>query len=410
MALAEIELQPDLTAAYLLKADLQQRRGDLSGAEQTVRKLLDLDSGNVGGRARLAKLMALLKRSRVDLEHALGEAQTVLSADPGNTDAMTARAEAELGLNRLEEARKDFEALHSKSPDNVFYSHRLGTVAALEGEPDLALKYFHEVLEKNPNLADVINDIVAVMQQQGKTQEILDELDRIAATSDQKALVHTLKGRTYMARQEYERAEAELRQAVELDPDNYQAYLLLGQLRLQENRYDDAVKEVDALLARKPNFAPAYLMKAYFRDAAKDVPGAIQNYRKCLELFAEDSPGYAAAANNLAWLLATKGQSLAEARTLAEKAREEDPDNPHYADTLGWVYYQMGNYTLAVDQLVFSVNQGNRDAPHYYRLGMAYYKMGDALHAKQTLEKALQTSSDFDGADEARQTLRDLGA
>ncbi|MEJ2083258.1 MAG: tetratricopeptide repeat protein, partial [Acidobacteriota bacterium] len=309
-----------------------------------------------------------------------------------------------------EEARKDFEALHSKSPDNVFYSHRLGTVAALEGEPDLALKYFHEVLEKNPNLADVINDIVAVMQQQGKTQEILDELDRIAATSDQKALVHTLKGRTYMARQEYERAEAELRQAVELDPDNYQAYLLLGQLRLQENRYDDAVKEVDALLARKPNFAPAYLMKAYFRDAAKDVPGAIQNYRKCLELFAEDSPGYAAAANNLAWLLATQGQSLAEARTLAEKAREEDPDNPHYADTLGWVYYQMGNYTLAVDQLVFSVNQGNRDAPHYYRLGMAYYKMGDALHAKQTLEKALQTSSDFDGADEARQTLRDLGA
>ncbi len=69
----------------------------------------------------------------------------------------------------------------------------------------------------------------------------------------------------------------------------------------------------------------------------------------------------------------------------------------------------MGNYTLAVDQYEFSVNQGEPQAQHYYRLGMAYFKKGDSIHAKQSLRKALEMSQDFDGVAEAKTTLAEIG-
>ncbi len=405
-----IQLSPNLVDAYLLKTDLQQRQGDLPGAEQTVRKALEIDGGNIGARARLAKLMAVMKRSKTDLENALTEAQTILSLQPQNTDALAAQAEAMLGLGRLDDARTHYEDLHEAYPDNPFYTHRLGSIAALQGKPDLALQYFRQALQGNPNLTDVVNDIVAVMMQQGKAKQALAELDQMQAkAADQKWMFHLYKGRIYISEKQFDQAEAELRQAMQLNPDSYQSYMLLGQMRLQQNRYDDAVKEIDDLLQKKPDFAPAYLMKAYFNDAAKNTQGAIADYRKSIDLFDDTDPGYGAAANNLAWLLATQGQSLSEARTLAEKARAIDPNNPHYADTLGWVYYLMGNYTLAVDQLLFSVNQGNHDAQHYYRLGMAYFRKGDTIHAKQTLQTALSINTKFEGADEARKTLEEIG-
>ena len=67
----------------------------------------------------------------------------------------------------------------------------------------------------------------------------------------------------------------------------------------------------------------------------------------------------------------------------------------------------MKNYTLAVDQLLYSVN--NRKQPtadNYYHLGMAYYGQGNLSLAKQTLKKALEINPNFAGAQEAREILK----
>ena len=101
-------------------------------------------------------------------------------------------------------------------------------------------------------------------------------------------------------------------------------------------------------------------------------------------------------------------QNLEEALGLASGARRRDPNNPEYADTLGWIHYKMNNYTLAVDQLLFSVNNGQPKAGNYYRLGMAYYGKGDKILSKQTLRKAIELEESFPGREEAQNILREL--
>lgn len=411
-ALAEmnraIELSPGLVPAYLSKVDLLQERNRLPEAEKTARQVLEIDRNNLSGRAKLAKLLALRRQSQSDIDNALSEANAVLAQQSNNVDALSAKAESLLALQRLPEARQVFEQLHEGNPQNPFFLHRLGIIAAKENKTDQAVHYFHQALAAHSELTDVLNDLVAVYVQTGQSDRALKELDDLQAKSDKKQVFHVLKGRVYWGAGETDRAEREFRRAVELDPGDYHAYVLLGQLMMSEHKMAEAVREADALVAANPQFPAGYLLRGMYKNASRQPQDAIDDYRKALQLFPEDNAGYAAAANNLAWILAEQGEKLTEALTLAQKARQIDPQNAHYADTLGWVYYKMGNYTLAVDQFEYSVNQGQTQPQHYYRLGMAYFKKGDANHARQSLRKALELSKDFDGAAEARQTLAEL--
>jgi Flp pilus assembly protein TadD len=45
---------------------------------------------------------------------------------------------------------------------------------------------------------------------------------------------------------------------------------------------------------------------------------------------------------------------------------------------------------------------------YQYHLGLAYLKSGDKVKARSALEQALQLSSDFDGAAEAKKVLAGL--
>ena len=112
------------------------------------------------------------------------------------------------------------------------------------------------------------------------------------------------------------------------------------------------------------------------------------------------------AANNLAWLICENNGNLEEALSLAKTARRKAPEDPGIADTLGWIYYKMKNYTLAIDQLSFCVN--NRKQPtaeNYFHLGMALHAKGDLAKAKRTLRKALEINASFPGAEEAQKLL-----
>ena len=76
---------------------------------------------------------------------------------------------------------------------------------------------------------------------------------------------------------------------------------------------------------------------------------AREHYKKALDL----DPEFGAAANNLAWLMAEEeGGDLGEAMRLALVAKEQYPDDPYIADTLGWIHYKRQSYGLALSQFV----------------------------------------------------------
>ena len=63
---------------------------------------------------------------------------------------------------------------------------------------------------------------------------------------------------------------------------------------------------------------------------------------------------------------------------------------------------------LAIPPLEFSVSKSPQNPEYLYHLGLAYAKAGRAADAEKVLRNALRIKSDFQGADDARQTLASL--
>ena len=145
----------------------------------------------------------------------------------------------------------------------------------------------------------------------------------------------------------YPDAENAYKTALEKDPSNTNSVGYLVSLYIQSGRLDEGLKELDVLIKKNPSNAGAYTVKGMIYEKQGKLEDAKQNYAQALKV----DPNNETAGNNLAFLLAEQGQDLNTALSWAQMARKKQPDTPAIADTLGWVYFKLGNYLLARDQL-----------------------------------------------------------
>jgi tetratricopeptide (TPR) repeat protein len=125
-----------------------------------------------------------------------------------------------------------------------------------------------------------------------------------------------------------------------------------------------------------------------------------------LRIIVQRNPDIVGARNDLAWILAEKGNDLDFALWLAEDAYHRSP-SPGVLDTLGWVYFKRGEFTQAVDLLEMAAEQRPDSPSILYRLGEALGASGDDRRAKEMLERALATEN-FPEAEDARRALAQL--
>ena len=94
------------------------------------------------------------------------------------------------------------------------------------------------------------------------------------------------------------------------------------------------------------------------------------------------------------------------AKTIAEKLKESD--QPVFLDTIGWVYYKLGDSAKAIvylDQVVEKMPEVN---VFNFHLGMAYKLSGDKTQAKIYLEKSLADKKEFKQKELAEAALKEL--
>ena len=244
------------------------------------------------------------------------------------------------------------------------------------------------------------------MVKEGKTQEAWKRVERhLDKTNDQAAVFHIL-GELSVGAGDTKKGIGYFEKALAINPNLVSAYLKIGDLYAGQQAFDQAIAAYLKAVERAPKSIEPRMHVAMIYDRKKDYGKANEFYEKILEL---DS-NFAPAANNLAWNIAEHGGNLDVAVRWAQRARETDPDNPKFADTLGWVSYKRGLFPKAVDRLKESSDRlGNKDPTVLYHLGMAYYGAGKRDEARETLVKALALSRDFNGADEAMKTVAVLG-
>jgi tetratricopeptide (TPR) repeat protein len=204
--------------------------------------------------------------------------------------------------------------------------------------------------------------------------------------------------------------------AAELAPGNEQVLTTAAAVLVQLGEYAAArpVLERQAELApgRRDTQTQMELGLCYAMTGDAEQGGRLleEMARSAYELQQLGAPeaAYATTLNNVAYDLALADLSLGQAERYATAAVAARPLEPNFIDTLGWVYFQSGDY----EQAVFYLERAARlalpetNAEVEYHLGAAYAKAGQLAQASWRLHRAAKLDPENGRIDDELQRLR----
>lgn len=258
---------------------------------------------------------------------------------------------------------------------------------ALSGQNKIneGIQALHEAFSRNANNIRPMVALVRAYLRASKPDEAETFLKGVLTASPNNAEAYALLGTTRLAKGQREQAEADFKTAIKKQPNNVIGYNALAELYFREKQNDEALKTMQAGLRERPDDFGLQLGLAAVLEAKGDIDGAIREYESMLE----KRPDSLIVVNNLASLLSDyRGdkESLGRAQSLTAVLRKSNI--PNFKDTLGWVYYQSGDYRNALPLLEEAVAVLPNQSLVRYHLGMTYIALGQRDRGLEQLKKA----------------------
>jgi tetratricopeptide (TPR) repeat protein len=379
-----LDLKSNWAQAHLMLGSALFLRGDALEARAELQRALEVDAGLLEAHKMLARVQASLGENEAAVEE--GRAYLKENANDDGVRILVAQSlvrqrkfdEGLAELQRIPEERRDAEVLYA-----------MGRIHRFQNDDATARSLFEQALAERPDSPELLRAMLGLDQREGRLQE---STARIAAALEQSPddaqLVH-LSGMAALLAGNGREAEKQLRRAIELDPNQLRFYETLARYFQATGRADDMLATYEKAVAARPDSAPLQLIVGTLYELRGDQDHAAESYERAISL----DPDLAPAKNNLAYLLAERGENLDRALDLAQEAKSLLPDNPNTADTLGWVLYKKGIPSAAIGYLQEADQGFDTHDPSFgvvrHHLALAYEANGENDKARTTLEGAL---------------------
>ena len=389
-----------LAHAYLLSAtqdpSLANRRDAIDAAERSLNEAIKLNPRF----DQAALSLAELKIRKGSPAAAVDLLIPVTKERPQIAQAHYLLASAYLAQQKSDQALAVYREMAELFPKDPQPPLLLGRMLLQRGQQPEARKAFEKSIEISPDYLPAVEMLVDMDLAAKQYVPAIEQVQKLIDKDAKQAQLWGLRGKIYLAQQDFTKAEADLLKAIDLDPNLTPAYLLLAQLYAVSNRQEEAIGKLTAFV-EKNNSVPALMQLAMLQQQTKNFTAARDSYEKLLTI----APNLPLALNNLAVLYSEHLGQLDKAYDLAKRANEAAPNEPHLADTLGWILFQKGDYGNALRLLQESAGKLPNSPEIQFHAGMAHYMMGEEGPARLALQKAVDATADFPGKDEARQRL-----
>jgi len=170
-----------------------------------------------------------------------------------------------------------------------------------------------------------------------------------------------------------------------MDRNNTDLYLMLAAIHEAQEKYDKAIDAVKEGLTLDEKNVNLRFRLGVLLDKAGRKEACIREMRQLLKI----DPNNVDALNYIGYTYAEQNVRLDEALFLIQKALKLKPDSGYIIDSLGWVYFQKGQYKKALRTLQKAATLTGEDPTVQEHLGDAYFKLKEYQKALQSYEKAL---------------------
>lgn len=425
-----LTIRPDSDYALVLAKSLLYQ-GHTTEALRTYREALDRDPSNSELRMNFAE--ALIFAGKYD--EAVDILRKILADQPRNVEALRLTAQAYRRAGRRQEAletlRTALGALDTS--DALELQFALAQTYEEMGQVDDAVATYEQMLKAlvNPDktvsdrfrraVEHVLTSLALAYRQAGRREEAFKTFERMRAIlGPESTRPDLLAIDTLREEQDYREMLARAEEAARRYPEERMFKLLQAQALGALGRLEEALALLDALMtgsaedievlsikaqvlsdAERYKEAEAALQEALRRDPRNNAVlvqlsvtqerlGRFAEAEATLRLLLERDPDNAVALNNLGYYLAERGERLQEALELIRRAVTIDPTNGAYLDSLGWVYFQLGQLEEAERYLQQALVHQPRDATIHEHLGDLYLRWGKREKAQHAYERAYE--------------------
>jgi len=446
-----IEIAPDNTWYKIRIAQIYKFIGDYEAYSGVYRQLLIQQPDNTEYYGELSSALLLLEKydealevfNQIETQIGVNEALSLQKQQIYNT------------LDKPEKANAEIEKLAAAFPYEARYQAMLAEIYMKQVQKLKALEAYNKIWELDPNDPYIHVSISEYYRQEGDIEKAYEELllalanteldidtkvqvlvfwfegaevnpdlkekaigiaEVLIQTHPDSAKGYQILGDVLNDNKEYESANANYLQALQIDSSNYVLWenLLFTDINLQDFvSLEIHSKRCMDLFPVQPlpylfNGIGCYQNEKYpealksFEEGRKFVVsndnllGEFYNYtgevQQKLGNFAASSLAYDKALiinpknsmvlNNYAYYLSLRGDQLEKALEMAQKATEIDPGNNSNIDTYAWVYYKLGRYEDALRWLDKAINGDDKPS------GTIFEHYGDILFKLNRKEEA----------------------
>jgi len=172
-------------------------------------------------------------------------------------------------------------------------------------------------------------------------------------------------------------------------PDDPGLNYYTGSILSRQRKFAQAIEYFEKSSKKEPNNIQAILSLAGAYDELKKFEKSEKLYQKLIAL----NPESPIINNNYAYHLSIRGLNLDQALEYSKKALKADPENAPYLDTMGWIYYNLGDYYQAKYYIEKSLAIQQTAPEVMEHLGDIYFKLGDKNNAELYWKKAFELDS-----------------
>jgi tetratricopeptide (TPR) repeat protein len=398
---AGLRLWPNNAGARYLAGRAAQEMGDRERALAEYREAVRVGEKETDAALRLAELNYEVGQYKMALQFAERHIRNRPTVD---SRAHVIAIRSALALGMIERAEKAAANLRTRYPKDATTYVELALIERKTKGPAAAATVVREsgLDLSDPANNDALRSLAGDLIASDQSVEALAAVDTAIAANPRSAPLLELRARVLSRLGRDDEALAVADKALAIDPDLAAALQTKGTILRRRGDAKGALALFERAAAVEPGTAEYVYLQAQTLLMQGDEARGSELLRQTLAIDA----GHVGANNDLAWVLASNGQSLDRALELAQRAVRVG-SSADTLDTLGYVYLRKGDAEEAVSVLGKALEARPGSPSIEYRLGVALAAKGDKEEAKAILTKALEAPA-FPEADAARAELARL--
>jgi len=200
----------------------------------------------------------------------------------------------------------------------------------------------------------------------------------------------------YAEQQKFKQMAEILERARALFPNEFRINFFLGIAYYRGGKLEQGIDPLERALQIHADDMNTISTLALIYDALKQWEDSDRLYEQALKL----DPNNHLILNNYGYSLANRNDQLNRAKEFTQRALEQQPKNPSYLDTMGWIYFRLGQYEEARNYILQAVETGDVSAEVNEHLGDIYFKMNDKQRALDYWMKAVNIDKNRETAKE----------